>query len=91
MLFDTVELRFVSQHDNILAHWGPPGNQLFVTFDPRDPQNPAGGGRDGRTMGRRGVGVGGSIYVHVYMQLQAPGSRLRTPNGAFKIGPKAYH
>ena len=29
--------------------------------------------------------------IYVYPELQGPGSRLSTPNGAFKIGPKAYH
>ena len=29
--------------------------------------------------------------IYVYLQLQGPGRRLGTPNGAFKIGPKAYH
>ena len=34
---------------------------------------------------------GAVIRIYVYLQLQGPGSRLGTPNGAFKIGPKAYH
>ncbi len=60
---------------------------LLTPGTPRTP--PGGGGRDGRTVGPRGGGV--NIRIYVYTQLQAPGSRLRTPNGAFKIGPKAYH
>ena len=32
-----------------------------------------------------------NVFIYVYTQLQAPGSRLRTPNGAFDIGSKDYH
>ena len=31
------------------------------------------------------------VPIYVYLLLQDPGSRLDTPNGAFKIWPNAYH
>ncbi len=31
------------------------------------------------------------VRIYVYLELQGPGSRLDTPNGAFKIEPKAYY
>ena len=31
------------------------------------------------------------IRIYVSLQLQAPGSRLDTPSGAFKTGPNTYH
>ena len=33
----------------------------------------------------------GPAHIYVYLQLRGPGSSLSTPNGAFKIGSKAYH
>ena len=55
VLFDTVKLCFVAQHDNVLAHWGPPGNQNFhQIFTPGTPQAPleGGGGTNIRTDGQ---------------------------------------
>ena len=57
--------------------WLTEVRQEIVIFVTFDPRDPPGPRREGR--------------VNIRMQLQAPGSRLRTPNGAFKIGPKAYH
>ena len=81
-------------------HFGTPGTPQ----DPyrRDPPGPArvgagggggGMGTDGHSAPQDPCGEGGcvNIRIFVYLQLQGPGSRLGAPNGAFKIGPKAYH
>ena len=82
VLFDTVELRFGTRHDHILAHW----SKSLLNFHPRDPPGTHRGGLDG----------GGGSDVHNATQPspaqpQGPGSHLDTLNGAFKIGPKDGH
>ncbi len=78
----------MTQNDHILAHWGPPENlQIFHFCTPGTPQDPDRRDLPGHARG----GEGTDIHIYVYLQLQGPGSRLGTPNGAFKIVPKAYH
>ena len=79
VLFGTVELRFGTRHDHILAHWCPPENRNFGRFSPIPTHRGAWGTEDTK---------------HPPAQPSTatwPGSHLDALNGAFKIGPKDGH
>ena len=71
----------MTQHDHILAHWGPPENQIFVNFQPRDPPGPPWGGGVAYVTYGRGVVEGVNIRVYVYLQLQGTYIRVSTATG----------
>ena len=85
VLFDTVELRFGTRHDHILAHWCPPENHNFAQFAPPGPTL-AGGYPPPPDHPSTPKPVQPSPA-----QLQGSGSHLDSLNRAFKIAPNAGH
>ena len=54
---------FVTQHDHVLAHWGPPENQRFYHFAPPGPPKTPTDGTPQDTP----EGVRGPVYVYTYI------------------------